>query len=356
MTDQIDAMVRDAAPVADDEVRSLSLDGAEAELYAAILRQRRPLPEARRRRRMRWGVRGWSGVGAATAVAVAILMVSLAGEGERLGTSPGRAWAAPALRVANAVPRLLIGEPGWAVRRADQFTVHEGEMTFGDGAHTIDLHWRSGDLASWVADGDANAQRLPDADVLGTTATLFLYPGPGNDLRALWPRGRYTMELRAGSMTIAEYRRVLGSLTEVSVDDWLGAMPPSVVLPRDTQAVVDGMLADMELPDGFDASALRAGEAIRDRYQLGARVAGAVACAWIERWIAARDAGDAGDAAAAVSAMQGSRDWTILREMTAEGDYPKVLWEYADAMKGDGTVLGGRVLTVEESYRSALGC
>jgi hypothetical protein len=157
-------------------------------------------------------------------------------------------------------------------------------------------------------------------------------------------------------MTPAEHRRLLGSLKEVGVDEWLGAMPPSVVLPKDTRTVVDGMLADMALPDGFDASALRAGQAVRDRYQLGARVAGAVACAWIERWIDARNAGDAEAAAVAVSAMQGSRRWAILREMTAEGDYPKVLWEYADAMKGDGTVMGGRVLTVEESHRPALGC
>jgi hypothetical protein len=351
MTDQIDAMVRDAAPVADDELRSLSLDAAEAELYAAILREGRPRRAARLhrpRRRVRWG-----GI-AAAAVAVGILVVSLAGEGARLGTSPERAWAAPALRVANAVPRLLIDEPGWTVQRADQFTVREGEMTFRKGARTIDLHWRSGDGAPYLADGAANAKRLPTVDVLGTMATLFRYPG--DDFRAYWPRGRYTMELRAGSTTPAEYRRLVGSLKEVSVDEWLGAMPPSVVLPRDAQAVVDAMLADMELPDAFDASALRAGEAIRDRYQLGARVAGAVACAWIERWIAARNSGDAGAAAIAVSAMQGSRDWAILREMTAEGDYSKVLWEYADAMKGDGTVLGGRVLTVEESYRSALGC
>lgn len=360
MINQIDARVRDAVPVTDDEVRSLSLDGAEAELHAAIVRHAGPAPAARPRRRMRWGVRGWSGIGVATAVGVVILVASLAGGGERLGTSTGRAWAAPALRVANAVPRLLIGEPGWTVQRADQFTVDEGEMTFGNGAQTVDLHWRSGDLASWVADGERNAERLPNVDVLGTAATVFLYPG--SDLRALWPRGRYTMELRVDSrrgaepMTLAQYRRLVGSLEAVSVDEWLGAMPPSVVLPTDTGTVVDEMLADMVVPDGFDASALPAGDAVRERYQLGARVAGAVACAWIERWIEARNAGDDRAAAVAVSAMQGSRRWAILREMTAEGAYPRVLWEYADAMKGDGTVLGGRVLTVEESYRSALGC
>jgi hypothetical protein len=47
---------------------------------------------------------------------------------------------------------------------------------------------------------------------------------------------------------------------------------------------------------------------------------------------------------------------TPTQEMTAEGTYPEVLWELADAMQGDGTVRGGRPLTVEETYEDALGC
>jgi hypothetical protein len=46
----------------------------------------------------------------------------------------------------------------------------------------------------------------------------------------------------------------------------------------------------------------------------------------------------------------------VLHAMQHEGDYPKVLWEYADAVAGDGTVVGGKVLTVEQSYAEALGC
>lgn len=40
--------------------------------------------------------------------------------------------------------------------------------------------------------------------------------------------------------------------------------------------------------------------------------------------------------------------------MNTEGAYPAVLWQYADAVAGDGTVMGGKVLTVEESYKAAL--
>ena len=45
--------------------------------------------------------------------------------------------------------------------------------------------------------------------------------------------------------------------------------------------------------------------------------------------------------------MATSRDWAILREMDAEGDYPEVVWEMADDLAA------GRV---PEGWRGALGC
>ncbi len=55
-----------------------------------------------------------------------------------------------------------------------------------------------------------------------------------------------------------------------------------------------------------------------------------------------------------MTAMQGSRDWKILNEMNADGDYPEVVWDYAAAMgKGDGT-WHGRPLVKETE--SGLGC
>jgi hypothetical protein len=47
----------------------------------------------------------------------------------------------------------------------------------------------------------------------------------------------------------------------------------------------------------------------------------------------------------------------VLLEMEDEGDYPEVLWEYAAAMATDGDVPGGGPgMTVEATYRTALGC
>ena len=42
--------------------------------------------------------------------------------------------------------------------------------------------------------------------------------------------------------------------------------------------------------------------------------------------------------------------------MSSQGDYPRVLWEYADAMASGSPVMGGKPLSIEGSYRQALGC
>jgi hypothetical protein len=79
-----------------------------------------------------------------------------------------------------------------------------------------------------------------------------------------------------------------------------------------------------------------------------------VACGWLATWADAKAAGDDARVRRAVVALGSSRNWPILREMEAEGDYPEVLWQYADAVAGDGTVVGGKVVSVEESYKAAL--
>jgi hypothetical protein len=116
------------------------------------------------------------------------------------------------------------------------------------------------------------------------------------------------------------------------------------------------MLRDMPLPPGFDATALENSARTNDRYQLGAQVVSAVFCGWMQHWIDAKASGDDAARQAAVSAMQSSHGWSVLIEMQADGAYPEVLWQYADAVAGSGTVVGGKMLTVEDSYRDALGC
>jgi hypothetical protein len=133
-------------------------------------------------------------------------------------------------------------------------------------------------------------------------------------------------------------------------------MPDSVVKPDIRAASVDQMFADIPVHPSVDIDKLKAGQRVTDRYQLGAKVTGAVACAWIDQWIDATSKGNDERAQEAVDAMASSHDWAMLHEMNDEGDWPEVLWELADAMPDNASVSGGRPLSIEESYENALGC
>jgi hypothetical protein len=288
----------------------------------------------------------------ALAAAVAAVVVGLT----FLGRGSETAWAAALLRVAEAAPRLLVGEPGWNVTRADQLSVQLGEMTFTRGERELELHWQPArELDLLVEDRKHSSDLSSSAPVAGTEAQVFRYEG-SNDFVAIWVQGDHALELRGIAASVEEFEAVLASLHEVDVDTWLSAMPESVIKPGTRAEVVDEMLADIPLPEGFDVEALKEGDSVRDRYQLGAVVSGAVACAWLDRWVAATHAGDNTAARTAADAMATSHGWTILQQMNQDGDYPEVLWEYADAMAANAPIVGGRELTTDESYAAALGC
>jgi len=286
---------------------------------------------------------------AVAAALAAVLPVVLAGRGG------GTAWAAEALRVAQAAPRLLVGAPDWSVVRADEFSVDYGEMTFASGGRQLDLHWQRGGFVDTLSDRAAGADLATTAPADGRQARVYRYRGT-DDFTALWREDGYTLEARGLAADVESFTALIGTLHQVGVDEWLSAMPASVVKPASRADAVRGMLDGVPLPPRFDAAALETGGALRDRYQLGAQVVGAVACAWIGRWVDGRRSGDDAAVRQAVGAMATSHDWKILREMQAQGDYPEVLWEYADAMAQNAPVPGGKPLTIEESYRQALGC
>ena len=55
-------------------------------------------------------------------------------------------------------------------------------------------------------------------------------------------------------------------------------------------------------------------------------------------------------------ALASSRNWPVLLEMNAEGDYPEVVWQYADALNGKGDVPAAKLgLTVDGTSRTHSG-
>lgn len=279
------------------------------------------------------------------------------------GTTPDLDAARPSVdEVDAAVPvRYLPSEPGWTVTRADEYG-REGEMTLEKDGLALELNWRTGAFSQWVEDREDDADRLPDAQLDGAPVTLLRSRDLHDWFIALWQAGGRTMELRPqgspGDRRLGEerFRALLRALRPVSEGAWEAALPAGTVLAARRPAVASAMLADVPLPPGFDVDSVIAGDQVKERYQFGAQVLGAAACAWIDRWSQARRAGDRRVAREAAAAMATAPRWKALQEMSREGDYPEVLWGYARAMQRDGTVQEGRRTSVEQAAAEGLGC
>ncbi len=379
----------DPAPTA--AVDALDLGGADDALRDAILRvnaaDAAPLPKRRRRstapptrRRRRWPAL----VGASAALAVAAVFAFANIERiDQASPAPSEAWAAAAVKVAKAVPRLLPSEPGWAVSRADEFDVDYGEFELAKGNRAVQLTWyRRDQYDSYFKDRQDGTERFDDTQVAGEQAAVFRYE-KSDDYFAMWKTGKHFIEARvqpdippewrnkpmpAGEgmggptfvshFTEASFREFLSTLEPATIDAWLSAMPPSVVKPGESAKAIDQMLEDVPTPKGFDRSRLVDESATRDVYQLGAKVIGSVTCSWLRQWVRAIRSGDATARAEAIAAMETSRDWKILKTMSSDGAYPAWIWEIADRMKTDApdSPAGGGKVTLEQDFESSLGC
>jgi len=262
---------------------------------------------------------------------------------------------------AGELPYVVSTLPGWTITfvagsgrdQVDGSGEHQYiTIVFGSGSSEAELNVEVGsDVEGLIADREAGGTRIEDATLWGRSA-IVLRGDSDTDHSAIWATNDVVFELRA---TVDEptFRSLLASLTVVDREEWVASVPDTVVTDR--AAAVAEYLADIPLPAGFDATSLQSGPEV-DKYFVGADVVAAVTCAWIEQWIEAKADQDEAGIDQAVDAMATSREWDILNEMATEGDFGLVVFEYADAIAGDGTVVGGRVLTVEESYRQAFGC
>jgi len=332
-------LLREARPAVAGPSLELT-NQARAELTKAISRGASPW---RVRRRAMLGVPAIAAILAAAVVGATMLT--------RGGDA---AWAAVLVKVAHSAPRLLPHEQGWQVTRADQFNIKFGEMTFTRGQRRLELRWQPASAYQAMLDKLAlEADSRTSVPIAGTDAHVF-HDGSGDVFSAVWERGGYAIRISGAAKDMGDFKSTLNSFHEVDVDTWLSAMPASVVKPVSRADVVKQMLADVPLPPGFNIAKFRTSDTVRNRYQLGAEVSSAVSCSWIGQWLSAQRAGDDARARQAMNAMATSRNWAILQEMKAEGDYPSVLWQYAAAMTANQPLLGKA--TVAESYQSALGC
>jgi hypothetical protein len=247
-------------------------------------------------------------------VTIAVLAALLVAGGWPGSPGSGRPeFAAAAIRVATANPRLLVTEPGWKIIRADEFEPENGELTFSDGSRQFELHWYPARLYADFLRDRANVSAPEHGTLLGQRATTVDY-GRKEYATMLSPQGKVFIEVRGRLGSKSAYERILHSLRPVSVDAWLSSMPPSTVRPQAHSETVERMLQGIPLPPGFDATALQSEGSIANRSTLAVKVANAVACGWVESWIAAGAAGDEAAAERAVEAMAGSATWPIVRK------------------------------------------
>lgn len=306
------------------------------------------------------GRRRRAAVGLAAAAVLAALLVAggwLRGSG---GGHPE--FAAAAIRVAEANPRLLVTAPGWKIVRADEFETDSGELTFSDGSHRLEVHWYPARRYEEYLRDRADVSTPERGTLLGQTATTVDYSRE-EYATMLSPQGSVFVEVRGRLGSRPAYDEILDSLRAVDVETWLDAMPASTVRPEARSETVDGLLRGMPLPPGFDAAALKGEDSIADRDTLAVKVGNAIACGWVESWVSAQADGDRAAAEQAVEAMSGAADWPLVRETKVPWftNYRIVAAEMRNGRLDSGyagyeTRTDGRTFGFGPAWRLTLGC
>ncbi len=273
-----------------------------------------------------------TGLGLAVIAAVAVLIVLGGGTVDSVKDGGRPTYAAAAVKVAKANPRLLVTAPGWSIVHAN-FQVEDGGLTYRHIGHPapsgLVMYWAPAALYQGTLRDSRRSATATTSIVLGRRATTFHEPGRPAYTTVLPPQGKVFVTL---ALPAEEHEMLLRSLRAVGVERWLAAMPPEVVRPAAESGVVAQMLHGVPLPPGFDAASFEAETELSNRYELGEAVAGTVACGWLASWDAATRSGDGASSDAAVAAMHGSRHWPVLLQMVREkGFHGSVLPAHGNA-------------------------
>lgn len=341
----------------DDEVAALPISAGRAELLEQIMST--PVREAaapttdpdRGVRRQRWLV-PLAAAACVAAVATGVAFPLWSGGDERGAGVGADQTGDPG--TAAAAPYVVLDAPGWRVDYLDAGENGQDEIRYVQAGLELDVHQRpASQYADYVADREDIVDPPAPGDpvqALGLDGQLWPYSARDHTV-ILEPAGATSVEVRGEGMDEAAFLDLLAQLRRVDRETFVGSLPSRFrPAPAEVQEVVDGIAAALGparglVPPGEPEPTFSAG--LSDPYQRGAEISGAVACRWIAAYTQARSAGDDPAARDAVEAMATSRQWPVLQEMDAEGDYPEVVWEYADEMAAGQDVRG---------YRMGLGC
>lgn len=295
------------------------------------------------RRTPRWVAAVGAAAAVITVAAVPLYLTRDGGSGDSNGAPRAVGVEAP------TGERAILTTAGWTVDNVNDGE-WGGEVGYTKGGAELVITWYLADqYDSYVTDREhinhPEVDQGQAIEVLGAPARLWAYTSDDHTvIRA--PGDRYFLEVRGGGMGKQAFVALLGDLQLVNKVGLEGSLPADFVTGDERAGAIGDILDGIgALPPGLAASDVTSSEP--DRYHLGADVSGTVACGWIAEFAAAKSAGSQARMAAAADALAASHDWPILHEMNDRGDYPEVVWEYADE------VAAGKV---PEGYRQGLGC
>lgn len=250
----------------------------------------------------------------------------------------------------------LLEAPGWVLENVGPGE-DGGSARYMKGDVELEISWREAELYDDYVDDRENIVDPPapgrPVEVIGRSGQLWSYTAKDHTTISVVEDDLY-YELRADGLRRSAYLDLIAQVRLVDLAELEMVMPDELITtqerPSAVDDVVDGIAAALAPEHGLvprGAPAHDFDTRATDRYYLGVDLAGPVACGWLEHYVAARSAGDDLGMKEAVGAMATAREWPILREMDVEGDYPEVLWEYADLIAAGRNPLG---------FESGLGC
>ena len=331
--------------ITDDEVARLPVHAGRADLLEDLMAtpvvdrvDHRPT----RPRRPRRPVSAWLAVPAAAAAITAIALVPALrntldgpGPGAGVGTQvAGGASASPNRPVSTSTVRSVPGgryvaldAPGWTVSSVyEESGFVEINYEKADGLQVGLVQYAADQYDSYYRDREGVSDPAP-ARLIGRASATFTYSA--NDHATIRPAeaGQF-LEVRASGMDLAAYDSLLDRIVQTDAPGFAAALPDDIVTPFNRDEAVNRLLGEASVPDGFAADEVDL-KGFNDAYQSAVRVAGAVGCAWLDVYA------QGGSAARqqAQAALDGSRDWPLLKGTVAEGDYASEFWGVADDLR-----------------------
>lgn len=295
----------------------------------------------------RWLVPAAAAVLVAGLVGVPAWLATDGGGGDGAGRPSGVAGAPSPEQVSGY--RAVLDAPGWEVTYVQEEPPYGGEMSYSNGERSLDIHWRPAKTYDTYVEDRGDNGPGEEIEVLGKPGLVWAYSA--NDHTMIRePDLGHLLEVRGSGMDKAAYLDLLAALRLVDDAGFQAALPEEFITDAERDAEIQAMLdgiAETTYPLFPPGSETVVTSSEPDRYQLGADVSGAVACAWLGEFTKAHAAGDERRMDNATDALARSREWPILLEMDEQGDWSEVIWEYAEQIM-DGEL--------PEGYRTGLGC